>query len=179
MRIQIRNCVTDPRYKHLRQAGTPVFKPVILSKPLPQGAIRIVSSSEFSYADVAFLSQLVSSGSCTALEIGKGPVDFDKWLSTFDESTEAIVEEPPVVEEIEEIIEEESIMDAESVEEAEPEAVEEVVEEEESALYDEESLLSLRNAELRSIVQELDPSASVANKSKKKLISLIMDLQNG
>lgn len=174
MRIQIRNCVTDPRYKHLRQAGTPVFKPVILSKQLPQGAIRIVSSSEFSYADVAFLSQLVSSGSCTALEIGKGPVDFDKWLSTFDESTEDIVEEPPVVEEIEEIIEEESIMDAESVEEAEPEVVEE-----ESALYDEESLLSLRNAELRSIAQELDPSASVANKSKKKLISLIMDLQNG
>ena len=98
---------------------------------------------------------------------------------------EPVVESAPEpVAEIEEIIEEEPIMDTES-EEVEPEPVEEPVEETEeleedaSAGYTEQELSEMKNADLRELALSLDESAAVANKSKRKLVSLIMELQNG
>ena len=77
MRIQIRNCVTDPRFKLLRKKGKPVFKPEILGSILIPGAVRIINSDDLELSDIKFLDFLVKNGSCEAVEIGVGPVDFD------------------------------------------------------------------------------------------------------
>lgn len=177
MRIQIRNCVTDIRFKDLRRKGTPVFKPSILGSVLVPGAIRIVESDLFDLTSATYLSSLVKSGSCEATEIGVGPVNFDAWLSSF--AADLPVEEPtPVVEEVVEIVEE----SAPELEE-EPSLDELLVEvdepsEESAQLYTEEDLSSMKNADLRAIILEMDPDASLGNKSKKKLISLLLELQN-
>ena len=178
MRIKIKNCVTDPRFKDLRRNGKPVFKPLILGSVLVPGAVRVVQSDIFKKEDVAFLDSLVKSGSCTALEVGVGPVDFNQWLSKFADS----LEEP--VEEIVEIVEEDPIIDTESVEESVEEAVEEPAEEiidedkDTQDLHTKESLSDLRNADLRDIITSMDPDASTGNKSKKKLIAMVLELQN-
>ena len=177
MRIQIRNCVTDIRFKDLRRKGTPVFKPSILGSVLVPGAIRIVESDLFDLTSATYLSSLVKSGSCEATEIGVGPVNFDAWLSSF--SADLPVEEPePVIEEVVEAaeepapeIEEEPSLDELPIELDEPS-------DPQPQIYSEEDLSGMKNADLRAIILEIDPDASLGNKSKKKLISLLLELQN-
>ena len=57
------------------------------------------------------------------------------------------------------------------------EPVEEIIEEE-PTIYTESELLSMTNSDLRDIAYGLDPEAAVSNKSKKKLVALIEELQN-
>ena len=167
MRIQIRNCVTDPKYKTLRRNGTPVFKPAILGSILVPGAVRVVDSELFDAKDVEYLAFLVKSGSCTAVHVGKGPVDFDAWLLSFPQPQETVKKLPDPPAEI--IIEEPSKEDIEEDEESE---------EESTTLYTEKDLSSMKNADLRAIAISIDPQAPTGNKSKKKLIALILELQN-
>lgn len=171
MRIQIKNCVTDPRFKKLRQQGSPVFKPSILGSVLVPGAMRIVDSSEFGLPDVKNLDSLVKSGSCLVTEVGIGPVDFVSWISSFGEEPAAEVIAEPVEEVIAE--EEPSLI---SQEELEEESEESSVQE--TSLHSEEDLLAMTNADLRDLALSLDPEAAIANKSKKKLVDLIMEIQN-
>lgn len=175
MRIQIRNCVTDPRFKSLRRNGSPVFKPSILGEVLVPGAIRIVESDLFDLVSATNLSSLVKSGSCQAIEMGVGELNFDKWLSSFGEAASAeldVIEEPEIVAEKEEEEEEESA----SLDELPIELDE--TPEEPSVIYTEEELSSMKNADLRAIILEMDPNALTGNKSKKKLVSLLLELQN-
>ena len=51
-------------------------------------------------------------------------------------------------------------------------------EEPESTKLTEKHLLSLRNSDLRNIIVELDPEANAGNKSKKKLVSMVLEMQN-
>ena len=180
MRIQIRNCVTDPRFKQLRRNGSPVFKPSILGSSLVPGSVRIVESSLFESPDVTYLRSLVESGSCTAIEVGVGDLDFSKWLATFP----AAVEPPPEEEEEEEedIAVVEPAAEPEELSEellAETPQVEDLPEEATEDLegYTQNQLSEMRNADLREIILNFDANASVANKSKKRLISLLLELQ--
>ena len=171
MKIQIKNCVTDPNYKELRKAGTPIFKPVVLGQTLVPGAIRVVDASSISYQEAKHIDSLVKSGCLVVKQIGIGSVSLVEYLGY---SEPVLVEPPPapVVEEVKEIIPEEP------VEEETTEAPEEEPSED-SSLYTESDLLAMKNAELRAIALELDSDAQITNKSKKKLVTLILGLQNG
>lgn len=171
MKIQIKNCVTDPNYKELRKAGTPVFKPVVLGQTLVPGAIRVVDASSISYQEAKHIDSLVKSGCLVVKQIGIGSVSLVEYLGY---SEPVLVEPPPapVVEEVKEIIPEDP------VEEETTEAPEEEPSED-SSLYTESDLLAMKNAELRAIALELDSDAQITNKSKKKLVTLILGLQNG
>lgn len=180
MRIQIKNCVTDPTYKDLRRKGNPVFKPVILGSVLVPGAVRVLESSLFAFEDVTYLCSLVKSGSCLATEIGVGPVDFDKWSSSFAPSVQA-VQEPivaPVV--VQEVAEEAPQQEAEEEENVSLDLSEEVVDADsaEPTIYDESTLSEMKNSDLRDIIVSMDPEADTNNKAKKKLISMILEMQN-
>lgn len=179
MRIQIKNCVTDPTYKDLRRKGNPVFKPVILGSVLVPGAVRVLESSLFGIEDVTYLCSLVKSGSCLATEVGVGPVDFDKWSSSFAPSVQAAVEptvEPVVVQEVVEEVQQEveekgsiSLEVSEEVGDSEPTDL---------TIYDESTLSEMKNSDLRDIIVSMDPEADTNNKAKKKLISMILEMQN-
>lgn len=180
MRLLIRNVVTLPAFAELRKRGAPVFKPLICGQTLLPNNKRIIELKDLSESDILFLESLVKSGSCTAMVIGQGPVDFEELKSIAGvkapEPVVAPAPEPAV--EIEEIIEEEPVVHTES-EEVDPEVNEEEMEEEPSSGYTEQELSDMKNADLRELALSIDGSASVANKSKRKLVSLIMELQNG
>lgn len=182
MRIQIKNCVTNPAYKALRASGNPTFKPLILGQVLMPNAIRLVESEDFNKQAVMSLESLVKSGSCLATEVGVGPVNFPEWLLSFPSEAPEVIEEPqeeeaPVIEEEPEPVEASSGDDTLSFEEEEVES-EEIIDEEPS-IYTESELLEMRNADLRELALSINPEAGVSNKSKKKLISLILEIQNG
>ena len=165
MKVQIKNCVTDPAYKELRQKGSPQFKPVILGQVLMPGATRVVNSENINLALATKIDSLVKSGSLLCHVVGVGSVCLVDHLG-LEEPVEVLSEPEPAVEEI---TEEEPVIEEPSVEEES---------EEEQIGYSEEDLSSMKNADLRSIALSLDESAQVANKSKKKLVALILELQN-
>lgn len=176
MKLQVRNCVTDPRFKELRRKGKPVFKPSIQGSVLSPGAVRVISANSLSLADVNQLDSLVKSGSCQVAAVGVGYLDDMSSVMDylgFSSEPEPVVEEAPVPE-------------PEPVVEPEPEpepVVEEVVEEEpaeeEQSGYTESELAGLKNSELREIALSIDSEASVSGLSKKHLVALVMELQNG
>lgn len=176
MRLQIKNCVTDPRFKALRRAGKPVFKPLICGQVLVPGAVRRVMATDLSQPDVTFLDSLVKSGSCQVSSPGLGFLDnmdvVKEFLGFSDDQEEVLTPEPEAV------IEEPVIVEETDVEEELPQEEEEEASEETSALTEEE-LTAMRNSDLREFILGLDPEASVGNKSKKKLVALALELQNG
>ena len=183
MKLLIRNCVKDPKYKELRKAGTPVFKPVILGEVLAPGAIRKVLASKFNNVELLNLDSLVKSGSCSVVDLSKGDLsDLSSVFSYlgFDQS-EVVADEPADElgpDEDTQSVEEPEIIEEVSEEEDPSAEIEEVIEEE-STIYTESELLELRNADLRDMILDMDPEAPVANKSKKKLIALLLEIQNG
>ena len=154
MKLQVRNCVTDPRFKELRRKGKPVFKPSIQGSVLSPGAVRVINANSLSLADVNQLDSLVKSGSCLVAAVGVGYLDD---MSSVMDYLGFSSEPEPVVEEV----------------------VEEEPAEEEQSGYTESELAGLKNSELREIALSIDSEASVSGLSKKKLVALVMELQNG
>lgn len=192
MKLQLRNCVTDPAYKELRQKGSPIFKPVIQSSVLAPNAIRTILAKSLTEQDADFVDSLLKSGSVTVTILGKGQItdmsvvkEFlgftsPKTFSTVEQVPEVKVESAPEIK-VEEVVAVETAVE-EVVQAEEP--AEEVVEdaaptEFTKASYTEEELSNFKNTDLRDIALAFDAEAQVANKSKKQLISLIMELQNG
>lgn len=182
MKLQVRNCVTDPRFKELRRKGKPVFKPSIQGSVLSPGAVRVINANSLSLADVNQLDSLVKSGSCLVAAVGVGYLDD---MSSVMDYLGFSSEPEPVVEEAsapEPEPEPEPVVEPEPEPAPEP-VVEEVVEEEpaeeEQSGYTESELAGLKNSELREIALSIDSEASVSGLSKKKLVALVMELQNG
>lgn len=171
MKVQIKNCVTDPAYKELRRHGSPQFKPVILGQVLMPGATRVLQGESIDYALATKIDSLVKSGSLVCHIIGVGPVSLVDHIG-FSKPVEAVQEAKVQVEAEDEVLEE-PIEDA----------IEEDLAIEEApiggkSVYSEEELSSMKNSDLRSIALLLDESAQVNNKSKKSLVSLVLELQN-
>lgn len=184
MKLQIRNCVTDPSKKALRRRGQGVLRPVIMGKVLVPGAIRVVSATDMQRSDVDLLDSLIKNHSCTALHIGVGNLSSCETVYEFlgfnvEQETVEVVE--PIAEEAPEQIEaavEPVEQQAEVVEEAE-ETVEVVEEEasEETAGYTKTELMNKKNAELREICTLLVEDVDTNGMTKKKLVALILENQ--
>lgn len=178
MKLQVRNCVTDPRFKELRRKGKPVFKPSIQGSVLSPGAVRVISANSLSLADVNQLDSLVKSGSCQVAAVGVGYLDDMSSVMDYlgySSEPEPVVKAAPAPE---------PEPEPEIIVEPEPEpVVEEVVEEEpveeEQSGYTESELAGLKNSELREIALSIDSEANISGLSKKHLVALVMELQNG
>lgn len=174
MKLQIKNCVTDPRFKELRKTGKPVFKPTICGQVLVPGAVRRVMAAELTQNDVLFLDSLVKSGSCLVSSPGLGFLpDMDSvkaFLGFQEEQKTAPVQE--IVEEAILITEEPSLEESEELSN-EPKGLAD-----QASSFTEEELNEMRNSDLRDFILSLDPDAAVGNKSKKKLVSLALEIQD-
>lgn len=178
MRLKIRNCVTDPEKKALRQKGQGVMRPLIMGDVLAPGAIRMVAATDMTKADVDNLDFLVKNHSCTALVVGQGFLPDCGPLYDFlgfnqDVPAPAVEVATPEVEEpvAEEVLEEEPAVTVEEVEEPSEDV-------QEGPTYTESELKNMKNADLRDIATLLVEDAQVGGLSKKKLVAFILENQN-